>query len=79
MATFSTTHHLIVLVLKEGLGFLLPASNSILRHFVFFLCCYLVYQNKRMFGRMHLCCGGGAAPNISQLVSALIQSCMFDF
>lgn len=43
MATFSATHHLIVLVLKEeGLRFLLPASNDIFRHFAFiyyFLVC----------------------------------------
>lgn len=37
MATFSATYHSIALVLKEGLGFLLPASNGIFRHFVFIL------------------------------------------
>lgn len=36
VATFSATHHLIVLVLKEeGLRFLLPASNSIFFFFFF--------------------------------------------
>lgn len=35
MATFSATHHLIVLVLKEGLAFLLPASSGVFRHFAF--------------------------------------------
>lgn len=35
VATFSAPHHLIVLVLKEGLRFLLPASSGIFSHFAF--------------------------------------------
>lgn len=47
VATFSAPHHLIVLVLKEGLRFLLPASSGIFSHFAFiffslFVCFFLV-------------------------------------
>lgn len=43
VAAFSATHHSIALVLKEGgLGFLLPASNDISRHFAFIFLFYFI-------------------------------------